>query len=360
MASASEVRKVFLDQAVACEALDSPFTARICRLFAERLDEATPVGSHVLNWLGDPRIQADSVALRLCGALNYLVVSGADPILAEAYPPAFDHTQHSNAALWEVLAEAMARNPAAIIAFLASAPQTNEVRRSVALIPAYHAISDRFGLPLAIRELGASAGLNLNAGQYGLMTGSFTMGPQDGLVLAPDWNGEMPVQAGVRVNSVRGCDLAPIDLRNERQALRLLAYIWPDQIERVGLIRKAIGLAQANAVRIDLEDAINWLERKLANRGEGVATVIQHTVAWQYFPPEAKVRGEALLAEYGDQASETAPIARISMENDGSDTPGARLQLTLWPDGKVHELGRVDFHGRWIDWRNPETGRISQ
>ena len=322
-------------------------------MFAERLDEATPVGAHLLNWPGDPRIQADSVALRLCGALNYLVVSGADPVLAEAYPPALDHTQHSDAALWEVLAEAMARNSAAITAFLASAPQTNEVRRSVALLPAYHAIAARFGLPLAIRELGASAGLNLNAGQYGLKTGSFAMGLQDGLVLMPEWKGELPVQADVRVDSVRGCDLAPIDLRDERQALRLLAYIWPDQIERVGLIRNAISLAQANGARIDQEDAINWLERELETREQGVATVIQHTVAWQYFPPEAKARGEALLAGYSAQASETAPIARISMENDGSDAPGARLQLTLWPDGTVHELGRVDFHGRWIDWRNP-------
>ena len=355
MAGAAEVRKVFTDQATACEALGSPFTARICRLFAERLDEDTPVGGHLLKWPGDPRIQADSVALRLCGALNYLVVSGSDAVLAEAYPPVFDHIQHNDAALWQVLADAMARNPAAIIAFLASAPQTNEVRRSVALIPAYHAISANFGLPLAIRELGASAGLNLNAWQYGLRADSFLIGPQDGLVLAPEWKGEPPVQANLRVDSVRGCDLAPIDLSDERQALRLLAYIWPDQTGRVALIRNAIGLARTNGVRIDREDAIDWLERELANRGEGVAMVIQHTVAWQYFPPEAKARGEALLAEHGARASETAPIARISMENDGGQ-PGARLQLTLWPDGTVYELGRVDFHGRWIDWRNPPQG----
>ncbi|MCB1417087.1 MAG: DUF2332 domain-containing protein, partial [Nitratireductor sp.] len=200
------------------------------------------------------------------------------------------------------------------------------------------------------------AGLNLNAWQYGLRASSFLIGPQDGLVLAPEWKGEPPVQANLRVDSVRGCDLAPIDLSDERQALRLLAYIWPDQTGRVALIRNAIGLARTNGVRIDREDAIDWLERELANRGEGVAMVIQHTVAWQYFPPEAKARGEALLAEHGALASKTAPIARISMENDGSDAPGARLQLTLWPDGTVYELGRVDFHGRWIDWRNPTQG----
>ena len=356
MAGAAEVRKVFADQAAACDALGSPFTARICRLFGERLDQDTPVGAHVLGWPGDPRIQADSVALRLCGALNYLVVSGADPVLVENYPPAFDHRQHSDAALWRALAEAMARNSAAIIAFLASAPQTNEVRRSVALIPAYHAIAARFGLPLAIRELGASAGLNLNAGQYGLSTASFSIGPQDGLVLKPEWRGETPAKTDMRIDSVSGCDLSPIDLGDEGQALRLLAYIWPDQTGRVGLIKNAIGLARKSGVRVEQEDAIAWLERELVNRGEGVVTVIQHTVAWQYFPPAAKVRGEALLAEHGARVSDTAPMARISMENDGSDAPGARLRLTLWPNRTVHELGRLDFHGRWIDWRNPQHG----
>lgn len=358
MANPQAVRRVFADQAIACEALDSPFTARLCRLFAERLEESNPVGAHVLGWPGDPKIQADSVALRLCGALNHLVISGRDPVLAENYPPHFDHTQHCDDGLWQLLTGAMERNSAAIIAFLANAPQTNEVRRSVVLIAAYHAIAARFALPLSVCELGASAGLNLMAGRYGLKTDAFMLGPQEGLVLKPQWKGDVPVKADVSIESARGCDLAPIDVRDEAQALRLLAYIWPDQRERVALIRDAIGLVRTTGVEIEQGDAIAWLERKLETRSEGVVTVFQHTVAWQYFPQQARQQGEALLAEHGARATPSAPMARISMENDGSEAPGARLQLTLWPDGIVHELGRVDFHGRWIDWRNPGQAKV--
>ncbi|MCC2098667.1 MAG: DUF2332 domain-containing protein, partial [Hyphomicrobiales bacterium] len=238
------------------------------------------------------------------------------------------------------------------------APQTNEVRRSVALIPAYHAIAARFGLPLSIRELGASAGLNLNAWQYGLEAGGVHLGPHDAmLTLKPEWRGEEPLPASVTVASATGCDLSPIDLSREGEAQRLLCYIWPDQLQRVALIRAAIEIARQTGTVPERADAIDWLERQLAAHRPGEALVIQHTVAWQYFPAEAKARGEKLLADHGARASRAAPIARLSMENDGGE-PGACLHLTLWPgdvgsDGERHDLGRVDFHGRWIDWRNP-------
>jgi hypothetical protein len=38
------------------------------------------------------------------------------------------------------------------------------------------------------------------------------------------------------------------------------------------------------------------------------------------------------------------------MEADA--VPGsAALTATLWPGGVTHALARVDFHGRWIEWR---------
>ena len=83
--------------------------------------------------------------------------------------------------------------------------------------------------------------------------------------------------------------------------------------------------------------------------------LIFHTVAWQYFPAATKERGEALLAAAGARATHEAPLARLAMEADGT-TPGAALTLTLWPGGRVIALGRVDFHGRWVDWQAPTPG----
>jgi hypothetical protein len=41
------------------------------------------------------------------------------------------------------------------------------------------------------------------------------------------------------------------------------------------------------------------------------------------------------------------------MESDGDvrGQKGAALTLRLWPCDLRIDLGRADFHGRWIDWR---------
>ena len=48
------VRDAFRAQAEVCAAMGSPFTARLCRLVADRLRLGTPVADRVLGWRGDP------------------------------------------------------------------------------------------------------------------------------------------------------------------------------------------------------------------------------------------------------------------------------------------------------------------
>jgi hypothetical protein len=43
------------------------------------------------------------------------------------------------------------------------------------------------------------------------------------------------------------------------------------------------------------------------------------------------------------------------MEADGQ-RDGAALALQLWPPGKKHQIGRADFHGRWIRWTGLSGG----
>ncbi|HZY68400.1 MAG TPA: DUF2332 family protein, partial [Devosia sp.] len=69
----------FASQADACEALGSPFNARLCRLFETRLDRDSAFGRRILDWDGDPF--ADNVALRACGAVHALARSGGEPAL---------------------------------------------------------------------------------------------------------------------------------------------------------------------------------------------------------------------------------------------------------------------------------------
>ena len=149
------IREHFLHQARACDDLGSPFTARLCGALSATLDTSTAAGRRALDWPGDPR--ADALALRLCGGLHALVLSEADAALMAVYPPA----QTDEPALARSLPGALERNDVKLLASLDSAPQTNEIGRSGMLLPGFLAIARETRLPLALHEIGASAGLNM-------------------------------------------------------------------------------------------------------------------------------------------------------------------------------------------------------
>jgi hypothetical protein len=96
-------------------------------------------------------------------------------------------------------------------------------------------------------------------------------------------------------------------------------------------------------------DAVTWLEGQLGHRS-GQLHLIYSTVAWQYFPEDKQALGKTFIEAAGKTATLDAPLAWFGMENDGG-ARGAALTLRLWPGDLTIDLGRADFHGRWIDWR---------
>ena len=331
----------FLSQAAACERLDAPFTARLMRLCAERLGPEGAVGRRIHDWSGP---STDAVALRLAGALHGLVLSGAEPRLAAVY--AAPETV-SDASLWAVVEAAIAAHEAEILDWLDYAPQTNEVARAAVLIAAGRWL----GGPLVLSELGASAGLNLLWEHYALEVGGRRFGPNDAAVtLRPRWTGPLPRAGAPEIRARASVDLAPLDPVDDR--LRMRAYVWPDHDARRARLEAALTLAQRERPVVERGDAVDWLAERLATPYAGATHLVYHTIAWQYLPPEAQARGAALLAKAGARASETAPLAHLSMEGDGGE--GAALTLTRWPGGETIPMGRADFHGRWIAWHPPE------
>ncbi len=337
------LRAALRDQAVSCEQLGSPFNARLLRLIADRLKPGGAIADRLLGWDGDISSRGHSVPLRLVGSLHGLVIEGEAPELAACYPPhdADDDT------LWAAVRSAMEDHAKRLGQWLDRPPQTNETGRSAVLIAAGHWLTDVYGLPIVLSELGASAGLNLFWDRYALDLPGGRLGPADPvLTLAPDWDGPLPPKAAPTVVERRGTDLTPLDpsLQTDRQ--RLCAYVWPDQTDR--LTRTRAALAAAEPV-VDAADAADWLETRLAEPRPGRLHLIYHTIAWQYFPEAVKARARALIEAAGENATDDAPIAWLGMEaDDGS--PGAGMTLRLWPGDRTVRLGRVDFHGRWLRW----------
>ena len=330
------LRDALVTQAAACAALGSPFYARLARLVAERLEPDGEVARQILDWPGDVSYTGQSVPLRLLGALHGLVLGGTAPELAAVYPP---HAV-SDDALWQGVDAALRRHPRTIGHWLSSPPQTNEVRRSAVLIPVGHWLARRYGLPLRLSELGASAGLNLMWDRYALLLPGRRLGPGDPAVtLAPEWHGPLPHAGNPVVAERRGVDLAPPDRS------RLLAYIWPDQADRLGRTRAAAAIADAS---VDQGDAAPWLAERLAAPVPDRTHVVFHTIAWQYFPPETRSALTDALEAAGRAATPDAPLAWFGMEN-GSEGRAA-LTLRLWPGDETLHVGRADAHGRRVDW----------
>lgn len=305
------------------------------------LRHGTPLTDRILNWPGDPGPAGDALPLRLAAGLHALVLTGTDPALARAYAakaplPAALHALHTHAAHLD--------------RWLDHPPQTNEVRRSAPLLAAAHLLTARFGLPLTLSELGTSAGLNLLWDRCTLTLPGLTLGAGP-IQLAPDWDGPLPPTRPITIADRAGCDIHPRDPVTDR--LRLLAYLWPDQPDR--LTRTEAALHEAATLRPPLAkaDAADWLDHRLATARPGHLHILFHTVAAQYFPPATRARIATTLATAGAQASPSSPLAHLAMEADGTPD-GAALTLTTWPGGQTEALGRACFHGRWVRW-SPKT-----
>jgi hypothetical protein len=342
------VRLAFVKQANSCRELGSPFTAQLCTIASTRLTADHPVGAKILSWEGDPSPNGDSVPLRLAGALHALVLSGTDRDLAACYPP---HAIDNGDDFWNAVENALRSQAAFVLKRLKSAPQTNEVRRSGALLPGFLTISSLFRKPVVLSEVGASAGLNLQWDRYDYRFGDrvWALLPSP-VLITPEWRGAPPPDVPVHIESRAGCDLNPLNAAEDEDVLRLMSYIWADQQDRLERTRFALAITAANRQIVDRADAVDWLEQRLQDVHEDQVHVVYHTIAWQYLPASSKAKGEALITAAGERATGKAPLARLQMEADDQKHNGAALTLQIWPSGEKHLIGHADFHGRWVEW----------
>jgi hypothetical protein len=340
------IRQHFVHQAASCETLGSPFTARLCRVLAECLDETTGTGRKVLHWAGNTR--EDALALRFCGALHALVLAGRDAGLASVYPP--QETTESD--LRTAVQNAIARHDLELLESLDGAPQTNEIARSAMLLPGLLAIARETALPLALHEIGSSAGLNLLFDRFHYRYGDLEWGDAASPVrLAPEVRGNpIPVHGQLEIVERAGSDIAPVDVATAEDRLRLKSYIWADQAVRLQRLDAALSLAAMQPLKLEKADAAAFVRRGLASRQGGAAYVLFHSIMWQYLPEDTKASISAALQGVGAAATKDAPIAWLRMEPLSTTDKYATLSLTLWPSGETRRLARCDYHGRWMEW----------
>ena len=347
----AELSAAWQRQVVWCDRGGSPFTARVLEaawgdwLAGGILRELMP------SWPRDP--WPDAVPLRVAGALHSLVLEGTDPSLAAVYPPrreTFDTVGGP-----EAVRNALRVHSARVAEYLQRPPQTNEIGRNAVLLGGFAMIAARTGLPLALRELGASAGLNLLWPRYQYQLGPSTHwgDAASPVVIHCDWQGTPPsLAADIEIASCSGCDTAPIDLNTPGAATRLASYVWPDQRERLQRLQAAIALAKAAGIRVESVDAADFVARELAATREGETTVVYHSIVWQYLATETRERIRALIKDAGARATPAAPLAWLALESlDPQALP--HLVLTHWPGGARTTLAEAHPHGGFARWNAP-------
>ena len=109
-------------------------------------------------------------------------------------------------------------------------------------------------------------------------------------------------------------------------------------------LQEALAIAREVPAPVDRADALDWVERELAQPGpRRVATVVFHSIFIQYLTPEERARLVAFIEAAGEErATPDAPLAWLRMEpGDGE----AEIRLTLWPGGEEELVATSGVHG---------------
>lgn len=323
--------------------------SRLMRLIAQQYAEHPTCVKLFCECNQDPGITAGVLPLRLGAALHALVLEKINHSLVEVYPP---HPA-SDEALSNAVFSAIKSHEQFIREWLKSPPQTNEVRRAAPIIAGLNSCLARYPLPVMISELGASAGFNLLLDRYSLDMGrNLQHASNPILTLSPEWMGLIPAQQPMHITDRAGVDINPLDPMDRSDYLRLLSYTWADQCDRLDRIKL---IAPHQITPVDKGDASQWLPNRLMAQPDQTLHFVFHTIALQYFPQESKEKIIKTLNDAGKTATSTRPLAYMSMEADDT-LEGAKLTLQIWPKGTVYNVGRADFHGRWVSWGHPNFG----
>ena len=222
---------------------------------------------------------------------------------------------------------------------LARSTQTNEAGRCATLLPALARIPG----PLALMEVGASAGLCLYPDRYSYrftVTGavgaefaqSTTLDPADGpsaIVLDCELTNVSVPERLPEVAWRAGIDLNPLDITDVDQREWLTSLIWPEHEARRERLLAAASIAAADPPHLVRGDLLDTVESLLAEVPAGTQPVVFHSAVLAYVDAEVRACFASLMRSRDD-------VVWISNEGAGvlPDTPAQLETLGVEADGR--------------------------
>jgi len=336
----------------------SPLYDAIVRTVAETPDvlemvAAAPPSAHLPNVL--------------LAAVHYLILGEPDEPLARIYSSA-DQRRGDAGDAPERFVDVCRNRRDEIEALLATRhTNTNEVGRSAVLGPALTEVASRMGAPLALVDVGCSAGLNLLCDRYRLDYGDAgSTGPTDAPVdVACELLGDGRPTIASSLPSITariGIDIDPVDVSDDDQVRWQLACVWPDT-GRLARTRAALAEAQRAKVRIVDGDAVAAVAPVVRELPTDALAVVITTWAFAYlgrdhrqaFIDELQVLGRERPVAWvsGEGAGVVSYFEDVRAPVDAMGTTASLLGLVVF-DGTEQRstlLGFVHPHGRWLEWR---------
>ena len=228
---------------------------------------------------------------------------------------------------------------------LARRTQTNEPARCATLLPALASLPG----PLALIEVGASAGLTLLFDRYSydydghLIAGSDPEAP----TLRCAARGPVPLPAGVPAIAWRaGLDLNPLDVTRDDDVRWLSCLVWPGESDREERLAAAVASARRDPPPVYRGDLRTDLPALAVRAPAGTTLVIYHSAVLAYVAAEDRerfartVRGLAAIW-LSSEAPGVVPGLPLTDFREGT--------FVLGHGGRT-PLALADGHGTWLHW----------
>lgn len=366
-ATAQEVAAAFGTFAAA-EGSRIPMYARLCRAIATDpslagLLLAAPVGQRL--------------PVLLLASLHDLVLRRPEVPLGAWYPSVGGRPDHDGDLTAALEATIASYREEVLDRLRHRQVQTNEVNRCVAWRAALATVCAGDDRPLALVEVGASAGLNLGVERYRV---EFDGAALDGPV-GPD-AADVRLATTVRTGAWRelaaplppvltrtGIDRRPLDPGDADDARWLIACTWPEQQVRIDRLRAALSVAVADPPELVRGDLVDDLGALVDRSPDGTHTVVLSSWVLAYVDRDRRSRfAETLAAAARRLAARGGRLTLLTLEADHllpwldppplpDDVPAEIRHASLLAatavdrDGSVSAtpLARCQAHLVWMD-----------
>ena len=282
------------------------------------------------------------------GAVHFLLLKGYDHPLKEYYPSIVSNPKPYQES-FITFKEFCRENKNEIVLIIKTRlVQTNEVRRCTYLYPIFCAVFEKVKKPLALIEIGTSAGLQLLVDKYSYSyEGNEIYGADNSkLLLTGKIKGEntpilskTPPPIAKRI----GIDLNTIDLHDGDQRLWLKSLIWPEHKERLVMLENAASYIKEYPVHLVEGDGIGLLPNYVESISQDYVICIFHTHVANQMTLEMKKNLLNVVESIGKERDV------FHIYNNIQDR---YLHLDSFFNGEEsnHTIAETDGHGRWFKW----------